>query len=162
LLLALDGEVEVVGPGGARSIGADELFVTVLTTSLAPDEIVREVRLRLPHGATGTSFQELARRHGDFAIVGVAAVLGVENGVVSHCRVALSGVGDTPVRARAAESSLLGRAAGDEAFAEAARTAAEEIQPSGDIQGSAGYRRKVAAVLVRRALLAARNRVRVH
>jgi carbon-monoxide dehydrogenase medium subunit len=162
LLLALDGDVEVIGPRGARRIGADEFFVSVLTTSLEPDEIVREVTLRLPQAAAGTSFLELARRHGDFAIVGVAAVLGVENGLVSYCRVALSGVGDTPVRARSAESSLLGRAAGDEALAEAARIAADEIQPSGDIQGSAGYRRKVAAVLVRRALAAARERVRVH
>jgi carbon-monoxide dehydrogenase medium subunit len=166
LLLALDGEVEVVGPGGVRAIGADELFVTVLTTSLAPDEIVREVRLRLPNGAVGTSFQELARRHGDFAIVGVAAVLGLENGAVTHCRLALSGVGDTAVRARAAESSLLdgpaGGPAGDEAIAAAARMAADEIQPSGDLQGSAAYRRKVASVLVRRALVAARDRVRVH
>ena len=162
LLLALDGEVEVVGPQGSRSIGAADLFVTVMTTSLAPDEIVREVRLRLPDGAVGTAFVELARRHGDFAIVGVAAVLGMEHGLVAHCRLALSGVGDTAVRARAAEASFLGGGAGDEAIEAAAAAAASEIQPAGDIQGSADYRRKVAAVLVRRALFAARQRVRAH
>ena len=162
LLLALDGEVEVVGPQGSRRLTADELFVTVMTTALAPDEIVREIRLRLPSGAVGTSFVELARRHGDFAIVGVAAVLGIDNGLVTHCRLALSGVGDTAVRARAAESSLVGGPAGDDAIEAAARAAAAEIQPSGDIQGSAAYRRTVASVLVRRALVAARRRATVH
>ena len=162
LLLALDGEVEVVGPSGSRRIGADELFVTVMTTSLAPDEIVREVSVRLPGGPVGTSFQELARRHGDFAVVGVAAVLGVANGVVTHCRLALSGVGDTAVRARAAESLLMGASPSGDVFAEAARAAGEEIQPAGDLQGSAEYRRKVASVLVRRALQAAYERVPVH
>jgi carbon-monoxide dehydrogenase medium subunit len=162
LMLALDGEVDVVGSRGSRSIAAEDLFVSVLTTSLAADEIVRQITLRLPSGPVGTSFMELARRHGDFAIVGVAAVLGLEDGVVTHCRLALSGVGDTAVRARAAESSLVGRTAGDETIAAAARAAADEIQPSGDIQGSAAYRRKVAAVLVRRALLAARDRAPAH
>jgi CO/xanthine dehydrogenase FAD-binding subunit len=161
-MLALDGDVEVISTRGARVIPADELFVSVLTTSLAPDEIVRDVRLRLPHGPVGTSFLELARRHGDFAIVGVAAVLGIENGVVTHCRLALSGVGDTAVRALTAEASLVGGAAGDEALRVASRTAGEEIQPSGDLQGSASYRRKVASVLVHRALIAARDRVPVH
>jgi carbon-monoxide dehydrogenase medium subunit len=162
LLLALDGEVDVVGPRGSRSVGADELFVSVLTTSLAADEIISEVRLRLPGGPVGTSFVELARRHGDFAIVGVAAVLGFQDGAVTHCRLALSGVGDTAVRARGAESSLLGGTAGDDAIAAAGRMAAEEIEPSGDIQGSAAYRRKVTSVLVRRALATARARTRVH
>ncbi len=158
LLLALDGEVEVVGPQGSRLVGADAIFVSVMTTALAPDEIVREVRLRLPKGAVGTSFLELARRHGDFAIVGVAAVLGIENGLVTHCRLALSGVGDTAVRARGAEARLLGTTAGDEAINAAADAVAGEIQPPGDLQGSAAYRRKVATVLVRRALTAARHR----
>jgi carbon-monoxide dehydrogenase medium subunit len=164
LLLALDGEVDVVGPTGDRTIGADELFMTVMTTSLAPDEIAREVRLRLPSGAgtVGTSFLELARRHGDFAIVGVAAVQGVDGGVVTHCRLALSGVGDTAVRARNAEASLVGSAPDDAALAAAARMAGDEIQPSADIHGSAAYRRKVASVLVRRGLAAARDRITLH
>jgi carbon-monoxide dehydrogenase medium subunit len=162
LLLALDGEVDVVGPRGARTVGADAFFVSVMTTALDPDEIVREVRLRLPQGAVGTSFVELARRHGDFAIVGVAAVLGVQNGLVTHCRLALSGVGDTAVRARAAESTLLGGPADDAAFDAAGRAAGAEIDPPGDIHGSAAYRRTVASVLVRRALMAARERVPVH
>jgi carbon-monoxide dehydrogenase medium subunit len=162
LLLALDGEVEVIGPQGLRTVAADELFVTVMTTALAPDEIVREVTVRLPDGPVGTSFLELARRHGDFAIVGVAAVLGMEGGHVTHCRLALSGVADTAVRARGAEASLLGGAGDDEAIEAAARAAAAEIQPTGDLQGSAAYRRTIASVLVRRALVAARQRVTVN
>jgi carbon-monoxide dehydrogenase medium subunit len=158
LLLALDGEVEVIGPQGSRSVAADELFVSVMTTALAPDEIVREVRLRLPEPPVGSCFLELARRHGDFAVVGVAAVLGVENGLVTHCRIALSGVGDTAVRARGAESMLLGSSPDDEALRAAAQAVAVEIDPPGDIQGSAAYRRTVAATLARRALVEARQR----
>jgi carbon-monoxide dehydrogenase medium subunit len=160
LLMALDGEVDLVSSRGRRTLGADDLFLSVMTTALAPDELILEVRLRLPSGQVGTSFVELARRHGDFAIVGVAAVLGLEGGVVQHCRLALSGVGETAVRARAAEAALVGGLGDDARFALAAQAVADEIQPPGDLQGSADYRRKVASVLVRRALVAARGRIR--
>lgn len=160
LLLALDGEVEVASRRGTRVVSADALYDGYLTTSLEPDEMVREVRVTAPTGPTGTSFLELARREGDFAIVGVAAVLGVEGGEVRHCRLALSGVGSTPVRARGAEQLLVGSGADDRAVAAAAEAVADEIEPSGDIHGSADYRRKVARVLVQRALVAARDDVR--
>lgn len=159
LLLALDGEVEVASRRGRRVVSAEDLYVSYLTTSLEPDEMLCEVRVTAPSGQTGSSFLELARREGDFAIVGVAAVLGVEAGEVRHCRLALSGVGTTPVRAREAEGRVIGTAAGDDAVAAAADAVADEIEPSGDIHGSADYRKKVARVLVRRALAAARDEV---
>jgi carbon-monoxide dehydrogenase medium subunit len=157
LLLALDGEVEVASPRGRRVVRADDLYAGYLTTTLEADEVVCEVRATLPEGRTGTSFLELARREGDFAIVGVAAVLALEGDEVRRCRLALSGVGSTPVRARGAEEQLTGGVADAAAIAAAARTVAEEIDPPGDIHGSADYRRKVAEVLVRRALVAARE-----
>lgn len=156
VLLALDGEVEVASRAGRRVVPAEELFVSYLTTSLSWDEMLCEIRLKQPPGTCGSSFLELARRDGDFAMVGVAAVLGFTSGEVTHCRIALSGVGSTPVRARAAEASLVGTAADAEAIGAAAATVSEEIEPSGDIHGSADYRRKVASVLTRRALDAAR------
>ncbi|MHB1553135.1 MAG: FAD binding domain-containing protein [Acidimicrobiales bacterium] len=159
LLLALDGEVEVASPRGRRVVSAGDLYAGYLTTTLEVDEVVCEVRATLPEGRTGTSFLELARREGDFAIVGVAAVLAFEGDEVRHCRLSLSGVGSTPVRARGAEELLAGGAADDAAIAAAARKVAEEIDPPGDIHGSADYRRKVAGVLVRRALSAARDEI---
>ena len=157
LLLALDGEVEVASLRGRRVVAAEDLYAGYLTTSLEVDEMVCEVRGSLPEGRTGTSFVELARREGDFAIVGVAAVLALEGGEVRQCRLALSGVGSTPVRARAAEELVVSSTVDEVALAAAARAVADEIDPSGDIHGSADYRRKVAGVLVRRALVAARD-----
>jgi carbon-monoxide dehydrogenase medium subunit len=160
LLLALDGEVDVVGPGGRRTIAAPELFVTYFTTSLASDEVLAEVRLPVPNGESlGSSFVELARRHGDFAIGGVAALvkLGADGSVVD-VRIALIGVRDTAVRAHGAEAILRGAQPTDDALAEAAGSVVDEVSPISDIHGSAGYRTHVATVLVRRALAIARDR----
>lgn len=158
LLLALDGEVEVASVSGSRTVPAAELFDGYLTTSLRPDEMICEVHVSLPEGRTGTSFIELARREGDFAMVSVAAVVGIgAAGGVTHCRVALGGVGSTPLRAGAAEARLLGTPASDDDIAAAAAAVVDEIDPPSDVHGSAEYRRKVARVLVRRALVAARR-----
>lgn len=159
LLAALDGEVEVAGARGRRTVAAGDLYAGYLTTSLEPDEMVCEVRASLPSGRVGTSFLELARREGDFAIVGVAAVLAFTGGEVRACRLALSGVGSTPLRARGAEGRLVGTDAGDATIAAAVGDVTAELDPPGDIHGSSDYRRKVAGVLVRRALVAARSDV---
>ncbi len=160
LLLALDGEVDAVGPGGRRTIAAPDLFVTYFTTSLASDEVLAEVRLPLPNGGrVGSSFVELARRHGDFAIAGVAALMKLAaDGSVADASIALIGVRDTAVRAHGAEAVLRGAQPTDDALAEAAGSIVGEISPMSDIHGSAGYRTHVATVLVRRALAIARDR----
>lgn len=160
LALALDGEIDAVGPNGTRTIPAAEFFETYFTTSLAPDEIVREIRLRLPNGdRTGSTYLELARRHGDFALAGVGALLSLGgDGAIADARVALIGVRDTAVRSRAAEDVLRGSPPGDRLFAEAAEAAGSEIDPVSDIHGSSDYRRHLAKVLVRRALGRARDR----
>lgn len=153
-LATLDGRVVVEGPLGRREIPWDELFLTYFATTLDPAEIVVEARFpRLPAG-TGTSFQELARRTGDFAMVGVAATLTVRDGVIGEARIGLTGVSPTPVRAHAAEGLLQGRTLGDPAaaFREVAEAVAEAIDPEDDIHASAAYRRRMAAVLTRRGL----------
>jgi carbon-monoxide dehydrogenase medium subunit len=160
LLLALDGEVAAVSSRGTRSIAATEFFTSYLTTALAADEIVQSVRFTLPQGAVGMSFLELARRHGDFAIVGVAVVVGIgAGGTVMHSRIALSGVASTVVRAENAENQLLGESFDRTKIEAAAEAVSEEIDPVGDIHGSSAYRRKVARVLTRRALATASERL---
>jgi carbon-monoxide dehydrogenase medium subunit len=158
ILLALDGEVDVVSVSGRRTVRAEDLFETYFTTTLEPDEIVIEVRLTIPNGRSGSTFVEVARRHGDFAIAGVGAVVGISDGVVGDARIVLIGVRDRPVRAGAAEDLLRGQPATDQAFAEAAEAVDRDIDPVSDVHGSSGYRRQVAKVLVRRALRAAADR----
>ncbi len=139
VLLALDGEVSAEGPDGMRTIAASDLFLGFLTTSLLPDEILTGVRVpKAPKGA----YVKFNRRAQDWAIVGVAAVV---DG--SSARIALTGVGPTPVRAEAAERVFSGGNT-----AEAAELAAEGLDPPADSAGSADYRRHLARVLTRRAL----------
>jgi CO/xanthine dehydrogenase FAD-binding subunit len=104
---------------------------------------------------TGTSFVEVARRHGDFAIVGLAASLTLSGGTISDARLAFAGLSDVPVRAGDAEGLLVGERPSAELFDAAASRATSDIDPPADLHGSADYRRKVAATLVRRGLRAA-------
>jgi aerobic carbon-monoxide dehydrogenase medium subunit len=160
LLLVLDGEVDAVGPNGTRTIPAEDLLDSHFTTTLQPDEVLTEVRLPLPNGGrTGSAFVELARRHGDFAIAGVGAVLTLDpDGRVAEARIALAGVRDRAVRAPAAELGLRGAEPTDKAFAEAAEAVDPDLDPPSDVHGSSDYRRRVAKVLTRRALAWARDR----
>jgi carbon-monoxide dehydrogenase medium subunit len=158
--LALDAELVARGPAGTRTIPAREFFLGPLSTALAPDELLVEVRIpRLPPG-TGWVFLELSRRHGDFAIVGVAAVLTLApDGRIGQASLALCGAGPKPVRAARAEAALAGSEPSEERFREAGEIAAQEIDPDSDLHASADYRRRVAAVLVRQALTEAHRRV---
>jgi aerobic carbon-monoxide dehydrogenase medium subunit len=152
---ALDAEFVVRGPSGERVIPAAEWFEGYLTTSRRPDELLVEVRFPAAEPGTGTSFQEVARRHGDFAIVGLAASLTLSAGAISDARLAFANVSDVPVRATGAEDLLVGESPSAELFDEAARRATAGIDPPGDLHGSPEYRKKVAATLVRRGLRAA-------
>jgi aerobic carbon-monoxide dehydrogenase medium subunit len=152
---ALDAEFVVRSESGERVIPAAEWFEGYLTTSRRPDEILVEVRFPVAEPGTGVAFQEVARRHGDFAMVGLAASLTLAGGTITDARLAFSGVADVPVRAAEAESLLVGQPPSAELFAEAARQAAAALDPPADLHGSSDYRKKVAAALVRRALRAA-------
>jgi aerobic carbon-monoxide dehydrogenase medium subunit len=152
---ALDAEFVVRGPAGERVIPAAQWFEAYLTTSRQPDELLLEVRFPAAKQHTGTSFQEVARRHGDFAIVGLAASLVLSGGVISDARLAFAGVSDVPVRAAAAEDLLVGERPSAELFDEAARRATEDLDPPADLHGSSDYRKTVAAAVARRGLRAA-------
>jgi aerobic carbon-monoxide dehydrogenase medium subunit len=152
---ALDAEFVVRSESGERVIPAEEWFEGYLTTSRRPDEILVEVRFPVAEPGTGVAFREVARRHGDFAMVGLAASLTLAGGTITDARLAFSGVADVPVRAAAAESLLAGQQPSAELFGEAARRAAAALDPPADLHGSSEYRKKVAATLVRRGLQAA-------
>jgi carbon-monoxide dehydrogenase medium subunit len=152
---ALDAEFVVRGPSGIRVIPAEEWFEGYLTTSRRPDELLVEVRFPTASPGTGVSFQEVARRHGDFAIVGLAASLTLSDATISDARLALAGFSDVPFRAAAAEDLLAGERPSAALFDEAARLATDGADPPADLHGSSDYRKTVAAALVRRGLRAA-------
>ena len=159
LLLALDGEVDAMGPGGRRTIAAADLFQTYFTTALAPDEILTEVRLPLPAGAVGSAFVEVAQRHGDFAVAGAGALMIVaDDGSVADARLVLIGVRDTAVRSVAAETILRGASPTDPVLDDATNAIRSEIDPVSDVHGSSAYRRRVAIAVARRAVTLARDR----
>jgi carbon-monoxide dehydrogenase medium subunit len=159
VLTALEGEVVVRGPKGERTLAPAALFETYLTTTLAPDEILTEVRLpAMPDGA-GWAFEEFARRHGDFAIVGLAAAVWRDPGRI-NVRLATAGAGGTPRRLRASEQIVERDGLGAAAIAAAARRASELVEPDSDIHASADYRRHLVGVLTERALLRAAERAR--
>jgi aerobic carbon-monoxide dehydrogenase medium subunit len=152
---ALDAEFVVRSRSGDRVVPAAEWFEGYLATSRRDDEILVEVRFPAAGPDTGVAFQEVARRHGDFAIVGLAASLTLTDGAISDARLAFAGIADVPVRAADAEDLLAGERPSAELFDEAARRATADIDPPADLNGSPEYRKKVAATLVRRALRAA-------
>ena len=153
--LALGAELVVRGPSGERVVPAAEWFEGYLTTSRRPDELLTQVRFPAAGRGTGISFQEVARRHGDFAIVGLAASLTLSEGTITDARLAFAGMSDVAVRATDAEDLLVGERPSTELFDEAARRATGDMDPPTDLHGSSDYRKKVAAALVRRGLRAA-------
>ena len=152
VLTALEGEVVARGPRGERVVKAADLFQTYLTTSLAPEEILVEVRLGAMPAGAGYALEEFARRHGDFAIVGIAALIVREGRRCTRARLATAGTGPVPVRLRAAEEILERDGLDDAAIDAAARRASELVSPDSDIHASADYRRHLTGVLTGRAL----------
>jgi aerobic carbon-monoxide dehydrogenase medium subunit len=152
VLTVLDGEVVARGSKGERVIRAGDLFETYLTTSLAADEILTEVRLPAMDPKAGWAFEEFSRRHGDFAIVAIAATVVAGDGRRVTVRLAAGGAGPKPIRLREAEAMLERDGLGDAAIEAASRRAAELVAPDSDIHGSADYRRHLTGVLTARAL----------
>ena len=142
-LLALDGEVVATGPKGNRTIKARDFFKSLLETALGPQEMLTTIRLPAAGKETRTGFAELARRHGDYAIVGLAASARGDGKGLADVRLAFFGVGATPVRARQSEAAM---ADGD---VEAA-VAALDLAPHDDVQASGAVKKHLAGVLLRR------------
>ena len=158
--VALDAELRAVGPSGERSLPAEDFFVTYLTTALDENEVLTSIRFPVFPEHSGWAIQEVSRRHGDFAMTGVAITLALDaSGRCRDPRIVIFGVGPTPLRARRAEQVVAGEAPAEALFAEAARTTSEEIdEPISDVHASAEYRRHLAQVLVRRGLAEAAGR----
>jgi carbon-monoxide dehydrogenase medium subunit len=152
VLAALDGRVVARGPRGERVLSAGELFQTYLTTSLAADEVLVEVRFPATPEGAGYAFEEFSRRRGDFAIVGVAALIVREGRRCATARLAIAGAAPVPARVREAEEILEREGLGEPAIAAAAARAAELVDPDSDIHASAAYRRNLTRVLTQRAL----------
>jgi aerobic carbon-monoxide dehydrogenase medium subunit len=149
----LDATMMARSEAGSRVIPADSFFQMVFTTALEPKELLTEVRLPLLGSQSRVGFAEFSRRAGDFALIAAAVVIWLENGKISRSSIGVGGLGNRPERAREAETSLLDRPPSSEAFEEAARIAAGEFEPLGDIHGSAEYRSHLVSVLVKKALL---------
>lgn len=159
--LAVDAELVAESlERGRRSISATDFFTGFFTTALQPDEILTEIRVPVPAEGTGSAVEEVARRHGDFAMVGAAAVVRLADGKVASARVVLTGVSSSPHLATEAETVLVGAEPSPEAFAEAAAQAAGGLTPPADVHGSSNYRRHLAGVLIRRTLVVAADRAR--
>jgi len=154
VMLALDAEVVVRGPSGERTIDIDDFLVDIFTTSLASDEIVTGVRVPKPkpQGAFGGAYLKLERKVGDFATVGAAIHLELNDGSISRAGIGLTAVGSRNVKAAEAEQALQGAEPGDELFAEAGRLASAATEPISDVRGSADYKRAVVETFVKRGL----------
>jgi CO/xanthine dehydrogenase FAD-binding subunit len=158
---ALDARFHARSQDGERSLGADELFRTHLTTALKADELLTEIEVPVPSPGTGFAFVEFARRHGDFALGGAAVLVGLgAEGRCERAAVALLAAAPTPLRRPEAESWLAGRELDEAAAREAAALCVVDLDPTGDIHGSAEYRRGLVEVMVRRALLKAAERAK--
>ncbi len=158
-LVAMGGELVVASAAGRRTLAPEEFYLTYLTTTLDPTELLVEARFRLPTGRHGGAFVELSRRHGDYAMVGVAAQLELApDGTLARAGIGMCGAGPVPIKATAAEALLVGERPSEQVFAEAGVRAAEQAEPESDIHASADYRRDMVRVLTVRALRLALQR----
>ncbi|MDH3462246.1 MAG: xanthine dehydrogenase family protein subunit M [Acidimicrobiia bacterium] len=148
----LDGEMIAQSSEGQRSIPAKDFFQTVFTTDLRTTELLSETRLPVLPATSKVGFTEFSRRAGDFALTMAAVVLDLHDGKVDTARIALGGISDRPIRAVETERGLHGREVGEALSAEIGESTADEVEPMGDIHGSAEYRRDLVRVLTKRAV----------
>jgi carbon-monoxide dehydrogenase medium subunit len=150
--LAYDAEIEIVGQGGSRRVSMRDFAAGFMSTAVGYDELLVSVRLKRWPKGHGYSFQEYARRHGDFAVVGAAVLLNADaKGVIDKVAIALCGIGEKPVRRDEAESVLQGQPL-DKGLIRKAANLAADLEPVEDIHGTSAYRRHLARVLTERAL----------
>ncbi|MBV9457132.1 MAG: xanthine dehydrogenase family protein subunit M [Bradyrhizobium sp.] len=150
--LLLDASFEIASSKGRRTIRAAEFFVGALTSALEEDDMLVEVHVpKLPVG-TGWSFQEIARRSGDFAMACVAVVLTRRDNATRDVRIALTGIAQTPLRAKGAESILEGKPLTDEGVGAAVAAIRAAVEPNTDLHASADYRRHAIGILADRAI----------
>jgi len=152
VMLALDASVKAIGSGGERTIGLDDLFVDLFTTSLEPDEIITSISIPADSAGAGQAYEKHAHPASGYAVVGVAAVLKVSGGTIQSARVAVTGAPSKATRATATEQALAGTAVNAESIAAAAALAADGLELNGDTYASAEYRGHLVRVLAKRAI----------
>src|SRR5712691_8360896 len=156
IVVACEAEIAVTGNGGSRTIPAEKFFVSALTTALAPDEIITEIRLPAWPAARRWGFKEFARRRGDFALAAAAVFYDRDgSGRAANAHVAVVGVGDKPARLPSVEAAINGQSVDATTAERAAAATSAAVDPQADIHASAAYRRSLAGTMVERALLAA-------
>jgi carbon-monoxide dehydrogenase medium subunit len=159
-VLALEVTIVAAGPSGTREIAASDFFVDLLTTSLAADEVITEVRIPYSADRTGAAYEKLANQASGYATVGVAAIVSLDvGGTCRHARIGITGAAAVAARATSVEAALEGYALDDEVIAAAARHAADGLDFLSDVHASTDYRRRVTVGLTRRALTKAVRRV---
>ena len=159
VMTALDARFTVASADGERRVSAATFFVTHFTTVVEPDELLAQVHVPRVAEHWGAAFVEVARRHGDFALAGCAALVDLdERRGVRDVRLALSGVADVPWRSRTVEEALIGRAPSEDSLRELRAVIARELDPPSDIHATGGYRRDVAGVVATRAVALAAER----
>ncbi|HEX3929959.1 MAG TPA: xanthine dehydrogenase family protein subunit M [Nocardioides sp.] len=152
--LAMDAEFVIAGSGGSRSVAATDFFVDLFETAIGEDEILTEIRVPKKTG-WGAHYEKFVRVAHQWPIVAVAATVSASGGTIGEARVGLTNMGSTPLRAGATESALSGAAATEDGVRSAADQAAEGTRPPSDLNGDADYRKHLATVLTRRAVLKA-------
>jgi len=156
-VLALGAELVLVGPNGERTEKAEDFFVDLLTTSLLPGEILREIRIQKPAGKFGQAYQKVPHPASGFAVVGVAVHLVLnDDGSCQSAAIGVTGVGAKAFRAQAVEAALAGTSLDDNAIATAATHICDGVDPNGDLYASSEYRCHLAQVHARRAIQAAK------
>ena len=152
--LALEATFTIQGSSGTRTVPADQFFLGLFETAVGEDELLTAVRFP-KHTGWGAHYEKFVRVSHQWSIVAVAATVLAEGGTIRQARVGLTNMGDRPLRATSVEQALVGQPATEEAVRRAAQTAAEGTDPPSDLNGDAEYRRSIAPVLTRRAVIAA-------
>jgi CO/xanthine dehydrogenase FAD-binding subunit len=160
LALLLNAELRIVSASGTRTVAARDFFLDTMTVALDGAELLTEIVLPTLPPHTGWGFEEVARRHGDFALAAVATTLTLSGDRIAEARIALTGVGSTALRATEAETLLVGQRLDDKLTLRAIAAVREAISPETDLHASSDYRRHLAGVLTGRALAAAWRRAK--
>lgn len=158
VMLALRATFVALGPGGERTIGADDFFVDLFQTALDPAEVLTEIRIPRPAAGSGAAYVKFERQVGDFAIAAAAASVRLADGRIAEASIALTNAGPTVLRASGAEDALVGATPGDDAVRAAGAAARDGIEPWADLRGSTAVKRRLAGVAVERAVRLALRR----
>jgi len=159
--LATGATMHIASAAGERTVEAGEFFQGHFTTAVASNELLRSVHFPEWSPTAGGTVVEISRRHGDYAMCGLACMIDAPGGTIGSASLAFFAVASSPVRVAEAEASLIGKAPSEDAFAEAAAIVTESLSPDGDIHATVAYRRHIAGVLTRRGLAVAASRIGV-